>query len=101
MVMYVLVTRKFPFSGDLSEVIMGRLARDPRPVGESTFLGEPIPRKLQQLIGSCLARERNARPTSMGHFAKALGVIEQEMGMPRQFADEGAAAKSWWNRWRS
>ncbi|MFT3707818.1 MAG: serine/threonine-protein kinase [Archangium sp.] len=101
MVMYVLVTRKFPFTGDLSEVVMGRLGRDPRPIGETTFLGEPIPKKLQDLLGSCLSRDRKERPSSMGHFAKALGVIEQEMGMPRQFSDDGDASKSWWNRWRS
>ncbi|MBL8910356.1 MAG: protein kinase [Archangium sp.] len=100
MVMYVLMTRKFPFAGELSEVIMGRLAREAKPIGLHTFLGEAIPKKLQQLIASGLARDRNGRPASMGHFAKALGVIEQELGMPRQFSD-GDAGRSWWNRWRS
>lgn len=101
LVMFVLITRKFPFAGDLSQVVMQRLSAEPQPVGEQSFLGEPIPKRLQQLLRSALSRDRGARPPSMAHFAKALALLDPEPAPTEKRPTPDAERKSWWNRWRS
>lgn len=99
MVMYVLLTRRFPFAGsDLSQVVMQRLQRDAMPVGETTFLGEQVPWQIQRLLEMGLARELGKRPVSMEWFASALREIE--LGF-EDHATVDAPIRSWWNRWRS
>ena len=99
MVTYVLLTRHFPFEGtDLSQVVMQRLQRDARPVGETTFLGEPIPWALQRLLEMGLSRKLDKRPVSMEWFAVALKEIEATLKEPTPIA---SPQRSWWNRWRS
>ncbi len=99
MVMYVLLTRRFPFAGaDLSQVVMQRLSRDATPVGDHSFLGERLPWQIQRLLEMGLSRELARRPVSMEWVATALEGIEQRM-------DEQPTVeqpiRSWWNRWRS
>jgi serine/threonine protein kinase len=101
MVMFVLITRKFPFAGELSQVVMQRLSAEPQAVGEQSFLGEPIPGRLQQLLKSALSRDRGGRPASMAHFAKALASIEREVVRPDDHATHEGERRSWWHRWRS
>jgi serine/threonine-protein kinase len=99
MVTYVLLTRQFPFEGtDLSQVVMQRLQRDARPVGETTFLGEPIPWALQRLLEMGLSRQLVKRPVSMEWFAVALKEIEATLQEPTAIGEQ---QRSWWNRWRS
>lgn len=98
MVMYVLLTRRFPFSGDLSQVVMQRLSKDAQEVGSATFLGELIPWRLQRLLQMGLSRERAGRPVSMEWFAVELKAIESELTSPGEIDTSG---RSWWNRWRS
>lgn len=99
MVMYVLLTRRFPFAGaDLSQVVMQRLSRDASPVGEHTFLGEPLPWQIQRLLEMGLSRELAKRPVNMEWVAAALEGIENRMEED-QTVDE--PRRSWWNRWRS
>jgi serine/threonine protein kinase len=97
MVMYVLLTRRFPFTGDLSQMVMMRLSKDAEPVGEHTFLGERIPARLQQLLKDGLCRDLSRRPTSMKAFAAELGAIEDELGAPSEIKSRRS---SWWN-WRT
>lgn len=100
MVMYVLITRRFPFAGaDLSQVVMQRLSRDASPVGEHSFLGEPLPWQIQRLLEMGLSRELPRRPVSMEWVATALEGIESRMD-EQQTVDQ-PPAKSWWNLWRS
>jgi len=98
MVAYVLMLRRFPFEGDLSQVVMSRLAREARPVGDATFLGEVVPKKLRTLLESSLARDRGHRPSSMEVFAKVMRVIEEDLGAPQDFE---SPRRSWWKRWQS
>ncbi len=99
MVMYVLLTRRFPFVGaDLSQVVMQRLSREATPVGEQSFLGEKLPWQIQRLLEMGLSRELARRPVSMEWVATALEGIETRM------EEEPAVdqpTRSWWNRWRS
>ncbi len=100
MVMYVLLTRRFPFSGaDLSQVVMQRLSRDADPVGEHSFLGEKIPWQVQRLLEMGLSRELGKRPISMEWFAAALREIEQ--GTAEKPIEVEEPGRPWWTRWRS
>lgn len=99
MVMYVLLTRRFPYAGaDLSQVVMQRLSRDATPVGEHSFLGEKLPWQIQRLLEMGLSRELARRPVSMEWVATALEGIE--LRMEEQPTAE-QPIRSWWNRWRS
>ncbi len=99
MVMYVLITRRFPFAGaDLSQVVMQRLSRDATPVGEVSFLGEKLPWQIQRLLEMGLSRELAKRPVSMDWVATALEGIETRM---EEHPTVDQPIRSWWNRWRS
>ncbi len=99
MVMYVLITRRFPFAGaDLSQVVMQRMSREPMPVGQVSFLGETLPWQIQRLMEMGLSRDLQNRPVSMEWVATALEGIETRME-EEQTVDQ--PVKSWWNRWRS
>ncbi len=99
MVMYVLLTQRFPFPGaDLSQVVMHRLSREASPVGERTFLGEQIPWQVQRLLEMGLSRDLAKRPVSMEWFAAAL--TELELGRQEHRTDD-QPIRSWWTRWRS
>lgn len=82
-VLYTLVARRFPFEGGaMSEVVMSRLSGEPKPVGDFTFLGEPIPKKLQTLLSVCLSRQVNRRLSSAKAMAEAIDTILREMKEP-------------------
>ena len=99
MVLFVLLTRRFPFSGgDLSHVVMQRLARDAEPVGPTTFLGELVPERLQRLVAMGLSRNRDHRPASMEWVEHELRAIAAELSAP---GDIRSSQRPWWKRWRS
>ncbi|MFZ5444058.1 MAG: protein kinase domain-containing protein [Myxococcota bacterium] len=99
MVLFVLLTRRFPFSGgDLSQVVMYRLSRDADPIGDATFLGEQVPARLQRLLAMGLSRELAKRPPSMSWMAAELEAIEAELLSPTQIDQH---RRSWWQRWRA
>ncbi len=98
MVMYVLLTRRFPFGGDLSQVVMSRLSRPAQAVGPASFLGELLPPRLQRLVDMGLCRELSGRPASMARVAIELKAVEEELVAPSEIDGH---RKSWWNRWRS
>lgn len=100
MVMYVMLTRRFPWQGvDLSQVVMHRLQKDAEPVGATTFLGELIPERLQQLLERGLARELAKRPQSMAEMESELIEVETELTTPNVKVE--SPQKSWWMRFRS
>ncbi|MEW5741538.1 MAG: serine/threonine-protein kinase [Myxococcota bacterium] len=76
-VLYVLLARRFPFDGvAMSDVVMQRLEREAKSLGAHTFLGEPVPPALKQLVAECLARDLSRRPSSMAEVAHRLRDIE-------------------------
>lgn len=84
-VLYTLIARRFPFEGAaMSEVVMSRLSGDAKPVGDFTFLGEPIPKKLQTLLAVCLSREVTRRMRSAKGMADAITSILQDMRAPTE-----------------
>jgi len=99
-VLYTLLARRFPFEGGaMTEVVMSRLSGEARPIGEHTFLGEPIPKKLQQLIAVCLARDVSKRMSSAQAMADALLSITASLGQPYEpEADETPSGR--WSLFR-
>lgn len=98
MVLYVLLTRHFPFDAtDLSQMVMQRLSRDAKPMGETTFLGESIPLSLQRLVESGLSRHLAQRPSSMAEFFERLQEVLSRLESP----EPTEAHRPWWRLWRS
>jgi serine/threonine protein kinase len=84
-VLYTLIARRFPFEGAaMSEVVMSRLSIEPKPVGDYSFLGEPIPRRLQQVLSVCLAREPARRMRSAVAMAEAMEAVLEELARPAE-----------------
>lgn len=99
MVLYVLLTRRFPFSGgDLSNVVLQRLSREADAVGANTFLGEQVPPRLQRLVQMGLARDREHRPATMEWMEHELRGVLADLEVPGEIQ---SPRKPWWNRWRS
>lgn len=93
-VLYTLLARRFPFEGAaIGEVVMSRLSNEARSIGDFTFLGEPIPKRLQQLLAACLARDVSKRLGSAQAMADGLHVILHA------FANPGDEAESPSGRW--
>ena len=68
---YFLLTGKRLFDGDnFVEVCSHQLSTVPVRPGERK--GEPIPRDLEDLIMSCLEKEREKRPPNVGALREAL-----------------------------
>ncbi len=101
MVLYALLSRRFPFPGpELSKLVIQRLSIDAAPIGETSFLGEPLPKALQQLLEKGLSRDLAKRPESMDAFAASLQKIEDKLESAQ--APEGRVNRpSWWSRFRS
>lgn len=99
--LYVLLARRFPFDGaSMSDVVMQRLEREAKPLGAHTFLGEPVPKPLQQLMSECLARDLSKRPKSMGEVAERLRDVESTLctHVTSPFEAQAAPKRSW-ARW--
>jgi hypothetical protein len=69
---------------------MQHVQATPAPLSEAR--GEPIPKELEQLILSCLAKRKDDRPTS----AQALADAFDQLDMPRWTR---ADAERWWQRY--
>ena len=87
---YCLLTGRPVFEGDTAfEVCMQHVQATPAPLSEAR--GEPIPKQLEQLILSCLAKHKDDRPASAQAFADALDQLD----LPRWTR---ADAEEWWQR---
>jgi serine/threonine-protein kinase len=96
-VMYVLLLRKFPFSGAaMTEIVMQRLEHDARPPGNFTFLGEVLPPELSQLLTQCLSRDVAGRPPMS---AVALRLSKLEHALADGADDDARASPRQWRRW--
>lgn len=99
-VLYTLLARRFPFEGGaMTEVVMSRLAGEALPVGAYNFLGEPIPKRLQELLATCLARDVGRRPASARVMADELGRVLNELSAPVE-DDEPTVTPSMWSLFR-
>lgn len=100
-VLYVLLVRRFPFDGaSMSDVVMQRLEREAKAIGKHTFLGEAVPKPLQQLLAECLSRDLAKRPGSMAEVAARLRDIEAGLSthVTSPF-DAQAKPRPAWARW--
>jgi serine/threonine-protein kinase len=71
-VLYEALTAKLPFSGGTAlEVFANALSRDPAPVRE---LVPGIAPEIEEIVATCLQRDRARRYPSMSTLAKALRV---------------------------
>jgi len=88
---YCLLTGRPVFEGDtVLEVCMQQVQATPAPMSEAR--GEPVPKKLEQLILSCLAKNKDDRPQSAQALADALDQLDIP---PWTRAD----AERWWQRY--
>jgi serine/threonine-protein kinase len=88
---YCLLTGRPVFEGDTAfEVCMQHVQATPAPLSEAR--GEPIPKELEQLILSCLAKPKDDRPASAQALADALDKLD----IPRWTR---ADAERWWQRY--
>ncbi len=72
--LFKVMTNRFPFEGDLETVIAQKLMKDPPP--PSRFNGQ-IPETFDRLVTQMLAKEPDARPTSMRACAEVLRTLEK------------------------
>ncbi|MBW1906614.1 MAG: serine/threonine protein kinase [Deltaproteobacteria bacterium] len=87
---YYLLTGRPVFEGDtVYDVCMQHVQAAPPPMSEAR--GEPVPKQLEQLILSCLAKHKDDRPASAQAFADALDQLD----LPRWTR---ADAEEWWQR---
>ncbi len=90
---YYLLTGRPVFEADtVFEVCMQHVQAAPAPLSEAR--GEPIPKELERLILSCLAKRKDDRPES----AQALADALDQLDLPRWTR---ADAERWWQRYGS
>ena len=88
---YYLLTGRPVFEADTAfEVCMQHVQATPAPLSEAR--GEPIPKELERLILSCLAKNKDDRPASAQALADALDQLDLP---PWTRAD----AERWWQRY--
>ena len=88
---YCLLTGRPVFEGDTAfEVCMQHVQATPAPLSEAR--GEPIPKELERLILSCLAKPKDDRPQS----AQALADALDQLDIPRWTR---ADAERWWQHY--
>ncbi|MFA9471675.1 MAG: protein kinase [Deltaproteobacteria bacterium] len=88
---YCLLTGRPVFEGDTAfEVCAQHVQATPAPLSEAR--GEPIPKELERLILSCLAKRKDDRPASAQALADALDQLDLP---PWTRAD----AERWWQRY--
>ncbi len=75
---YRMLTGQMPFAqGNIMETMVKRLIEDPIPLS-SAASGREIPDALVSLVMQMLARDRDARPGSMGEVARLMGDVLSE-----------------------
>jgi serine/threonine protein kinase len=95
-VLYTLIARRFPFEGAaMSEVVMSRLSTEAQPIGDYTFLGEPIPKELQQVMQSCLARDVSRRMSSAQALTDALVSVTASFKKPIEKEPDQRPSTRW------
>ncbi|MGB5705027.1 MAG: serine/threonine-protein kinase [Polyangiales bacterium] len=88
---YCLLTGRPVFEADTAlEICMQQVQATPAPLSE--VRGEPIPKELERLILSCLAKRKDDRPAS----AQALADALDQLDIPRWTR---ADAERWWQRY--
>jgi serine/threonine-protein kinase len=88
---YSLLTGRPVFDADtVFDICMQHVQATPAPMSEAR--GEPVPKKLEQLILSCLAKNKDDRPQSAQALADALDQLDLP---PWTRAD----AERWWQRY--
>jgi len=92
--LYRLLAGTLPFAaGGFEELSRRILEEPPAPLPRRTVRGEVIPRGLRALVDSCLAKDAEGRPASMGEVRSRLEQILPELGEPVQASGSG------WNSW--
>jgi serine/threonine protein kinase len=95
-VLYSLLARRFPFEGAaMGDVVMQRLSSEARPVGDFTFLGEPIPVMLQRLLATCLSHDVGKRPSSAQVVVDALAAVDRAFDAPALDEDDPTPSGRW------
>jgi eukaryotic-like serine/threonine-protein kinase len=75
-VLYELLSRKRPFDGEtITTLVYQILHKEPPPVSSL----RSIPPRLEQLLRSMLAKDRDQRTATAGQVAEELAVIEREL----------------------
>jgi eukaryotic-like serine/threonine-protein kinase len=75
-VLYELLSRKRPFDGEtITTLVYQILHKEPPPVSSL----REIPPRLEQLLRSMLAKDRDQRTATAGQVAEELAVIEREL----------------------
>ncbi len=75
-VLYELLSRKRPFDGEtITTLVYQILHKEPPPVSSL----HSIPPRLEQLLRSMLAKDRDQRTATAGQVAEELAVIEREL----------------------
>jgi len=88
---YYLLTGRPVFEGDtVLDVCMQHVEAAPPPMSEAR--GEPVPKQLEQLILSCLAKNKDDRPRSAQAFADSLDQLDLQRWTR-------ADAAQWWQRY--
>jgi serine/threonine-protein kinase len=88
-VMYFMLTGQHVFSGStVVEVLTKHMLETPVP--PSTRVGRDVPADLEALVMACLAKDRNARPSSAATLRDALLACEDA----RRY--DVAKAREWW-----
>ena len=68
---YFLLTGSHPFpGGELTDLLYQVVHTDPQPLNALT--GKTVPEALSRLINSCMAKDPEQRPKSMGAFLDQL-----------------------------
>ncbi len=89
---YLLAGRPVFDGGTVFEICMQQVEAAPPPIRGAR--GEPVPKQLEQLILSCLAKNKDDRPRS----AEALADALDQLDLP---AWTRADAEHWWQRYGS
>ena len=86
---YWLLTGEHVFKRDsvMKVVVAHVMSEPPRP---SSIMLEPLQPELEELVMSCLAKDRSERPSSAAEFARQLGLIV----FPERWSQRRADA--WW-----
>jgi serine/threonine protein kinase len=89
-VAYWLLTGELVFTADTPMKLLLAHAHT-APVPPSSRTEMPIPPELEALVLSCLAKDREQRPSSARHLVERLNAID----LPREWTQE--RARQWWN----
>ena len=92
-VAYWLLTGQFLFTAETSMGLLLKHAHSP-PAPPSSRTDLPIPRALDDLILSCLAKDPAGRPQSAGELSQRLSLVEGASAWTQE------RARSWWTTHR-